>query len=365
MTIEDWGFLNVDQRMLLYQTLEPKRARQEADLQIALMRGLERIQDTDAIPYIEPLAHIFVFSVAQQRVRGAARLCQSALELAERNEAARLSALAMEAEQLDALMPHTATETENVPPELEALIADIRKTRENASQPGMRLPFLLASWCFIVPFTAFRSLSLLSEGQIPAALVWGGLAAAATQLHRLTLLPWQTESMKRLAEYDSVKGVGFLSEVLDWPDSSSQTAASVALTRLLPRLKASDAPLLNARQRLCLYRRLTVGAANRDHALILAILKAMEQVGDPAAVGYVTKLAQSRPLTVAQRRVVQAAKECLPYLQRRADLNENSQFLLRASQAEELSPHTLLRPASRQETAPEQLLRPRGQQGDE
>ena len=49
---------------------------------------------------------------------------------------------------------------------------------------------------------------------------------------------------------DDVRGVGTLSEALEWPDASTQRVAASALTRLLPLMTASDGNLLNAKQRL-------------------------------------------------------------------------------------------------------------------
>ena len=358
-TQEDWESLTLDQKRILFTRLDPRYTEIEADLQIALLKGFEAIGNIDAIPYVERLEDIKVWNRTRRRVRDAATVCQRALEIWAEEEAAYLAQIAQSEEGKDATQTQSLV-VEQVPPELEALIAELRKAREKNAQPGMRLPFLFASWCIIVPYASLQCLSTLTDvgGSKVDPLLWAILTVLGTQLHRLTLLPWQTASVKRLAEYDSVKGVGYLAEVLEWPDTSAQYAASSALIRLLPRLRASDTRLLNPQQRLCLYRKLSLANARRDYDLILATLKALEQVGDVSAVGYVQKLVQAQALTAAQRRIVQAAQECLPYLLKRAEANEGSEYLLRAAYGVDAAPETLLRPASEHDVPKEDLLRP-------
>ena len=92
--------------------------------------------------------------------------------------------------------------------------------------------------------------------------------------------------------------------------------------------------------------------------LLLAILAALEQVGDEAAVPYVKRLADSRAITREQRRIQQKAEACLPYLESCANQRRGSQTLLRASSIDSTRPEILLRPASgNTDTEPEQLLR--------
>jgi hypothetical protein len=139
--------------------------------------------------------------------------------------------------------------------------------------------------------------------------------------------------------------------------------ARTALTRLLPRLEAGDAPLLKETQRAVLRGVLTsTGNANSvkdaDVDFTLAILKAFENVGDWKSAPYVKRLTGS----VTPKRIRDAASECLPYLQALAAKQKPGETLLRASSANEaanVSPETLLRPAApQQETDPDTLLRP-------
>ncbi len=399
LTPEDWELVTPSQRVLLYRRLEAKHIKHDSDLMLSLIHSISTARDTDALPYIERLTNIRAWTTQSGRVRAAARMCQAVLEEAEHSEAARLSQEAMEKAAEEerrayineygfqqetpsptAITPEAGTDAvakseetvdtpktqavtvpkeEAVPPELEHLIQSIREQTEKAMQPGMRLPYLFASWCVIVPYTATQAFMSLSAKSPLWAGVWLFLTVVGSQLHRITLLPWRSDEMKQLAKYDSIRGVGFLAEVLEWPDVSTQAAASDALVRLLPRLKSSDSPLLNERQRACLYRRLRL-SNYKETPLILAILKSMEQVGDFAAVGYVKKLSESRAITASQKRIVKAAQDCLPYLQKRADLNQSSQFLLRAAHSVEVAPEQLLRPAMDVKENPKLLLRPMG-----
>jgi hypothetical protein len=164
--------------------------------------------------------------------------------------------------------------------------------------------------------------------------------------------------MRRLARYDDVRAIGPLAESLEWPDESVKATARTALTRLLPQLRVSDAGLLNAKQRGCLYRCLKMPNAMRHSAFLFALLKCLEQVGDEAAVPYVTRLAKSVALTRVQKRVRQAAEECLPFLTLRAEQMRHSQILLRPAGVDGSTAAVLLRPAvGGTEADPQQLLR--------
>lgn len=99
--------------------------------------------------------------------------------------------------------------------------------------------------------------------------------------------------------------------------------------------------------------------ARKQEALILATLKALEQVGDEAAVPYVEQLALANPKSPAQYRIRESARECLPYLRSGAAQRQGSQTLLRASSSDAgQQTNVLLRPAVNVSTVEEaQLLR--------
>jgi hypothetical protein len=98
--------------------------------------------------------------------------------------------------------------------------------------------------------------------------------------------------------------------------------------------------------------------AGKNTALVLAILKALEQIGDEKAVRYVEKVALGKTKTSKNEAVRIAAAECLEFLNRHKQNQGDKQILLRSSSVPPAAPQELLRPAqSVAETEPRQLLR--------
>ena len=143
------------------------------------------------------------------------------------------------------------------------------------------------------------------------------------------------------SRFDDVRVVGPLAEALEFKDKAVLSVATGALIRLLPRMQASDGPLLSPAQRACLNRALQ----RRNFELSLAILKAWEQVGDANAIPDVQSLAEGRGEGGRITKVVQAAKECLPTLRQSAERRQIGAQLLRPAQADPTPLHMLLRPA--------------------
>jgi hypothetical protein len=169
----------------------------------------------------------------------------------------------------------------------------------------------------------------------------------------------QKEAATRLAELDDIRAVGLLAETLETGDRALQAIVPGALIRLLPRLQASDAYLLDAKQRKILNRALKQARSGRNAELAEAILKAYEQVGDESSLAEVKALADLPPQrSVKIQRIADAARACLPYLVRRIEQERAAQSLLRAASAPTALPDTLLRAASGvRADAPEELLR--------
>ena len=201
-------------------------------------------------------------------------------------------------------------------------------------------------------------------------------------------------SVLAISRFDDVRAIGPLAEALEFPDRDIRPIVRKALIHLLPRLKASDAALLNAGQRACLNRALWGG----NTELTLAILKAWEQVGDADAIPDVEQLARgpgSRPvkglmeiryrkgwfgfakkgerlsdslfracpseIVEADRpKIAMAALECLPALRQNVENRHVGSQLLRPAEGDRVSSEALLRPSSPQISAepPEQLLHP-------
>ena len=176
---------------------------------------------------------------------------------------------------------------------------------------------------------------------------------------------WRTVDidLEALTESGNVSAIPTLIDAITLNASQKyRVRVTRALAALLPRLKASDANLLTSRHRYTL--NLMLGSCFQPHLrgideeFTLAILKAYEQVGDAKAVPVVEKIANHNPRNAGQRRIQQAAEECLPLL--RANLGEvaSTQTLLRASTRQADAPAMLLRPAAAASlTPPAELLR--------
>lgn len=160
---------------------------------------------------------------------------------------------------------------------------------------------------------------------------------------------------RALARIDDLRVVGPLLEALEMGDTYSHAAAADALKRLLPRLRADHAELLNENQFNCLLRALR----NNDAHLVIAILQALEQIGDRRALPEVERLADAEAFTHTQQRIKDAANECLPALIDKTVRERAGQRLLRPSTAPGEAEETLLRPAQGMASIdPQLLLRP-------
>lgn len=149
--------------------------------------------------------------------------------------------------------------------------------------------------------------------------------------------------------------LGTLIRCLEEKSSDMDVVAADALKVLLPQVKASDRQYVSDAEIAILLKQLD----GTDFTLTVAILKALEQIGDEKALQQVERMAQLPYSRNYPKRVVEAAQECLPFLQQRAEQSRQANTLLRASESS-TSPETLLR-AAQEETSvpPEELLRPR------
>ncbi len=238
---------------------------------------------------------------------------------------------------------------------LKAILEEERRTHK---QPAIRMHYVIAAWCLIVPYNFWKLWDSVTAGKWGEALGWAALLVLSTQLYRIAQSRTQTKIAKQLARTNDLAAVGVLAEALEWPDTATRKSAIEALTHLLPKMDVSDAGLLNAAQRDCLYRMLQLQNARRYGEFLKAILTAMEQVGDEDALPYIERLASGRATSDAQDQVKAAAKRCMPLLQERIAETRSSRTLLRASAPTFASAAELLRPVTENApTAPQQLLR--------
>ncbi len=160
------------------------------------------------------------------------------------------------------------------------------------------------------------------------------------------------DAARMLTQAEDPRAVGVLAVALRDGDAPVQQLAETALLKLLPQVRASHAGYVDADQMAAL---LSI-AHGDDASLKVALLRALEQIGDSRAIPTVEHLLRDNWKIVRNQ-----AEQCLPYLRERARRARESATLLRASHPAASSlPAQLLRPAndsSRSNQASE-LLRP-------
>jgi hypothetical protein len=198
-------------------------------------------------------------------------------------------------------------------------------------------------------------------GEWFAATILAVIVMCSWLLH--TIFPAETKkALKSAANLEDIRLVGPLVELLKFEDAGIKRLAGETLIKLLPRLKASDAFLLNTTQRALLCKALM--ARVNAESFRIAILKAFEQVGDSTCLATVQRLADGEIANEAEARVRDAARECVPYLQARLEQEKAAQSLLRPSAAGHSS-ETLLHPVAASPTEPALLLRSTSELGNE
>ncbi len=175
-------------------------------------------------------------------------------------------------------------------------------------------------------------------------------------------LPFNIHKMSELA---GVKDIDILIGALPLNMSKSDKGALyVNLVHLLENIKANDSYLLTPEIRRKLHQRISVerqgfGLIPESLPLKLAILKALEQVGDKDDLPVVRRLAEMKARTPRQREVRDAAQNCLEYLEIHINDHTEKMSLLRGASPESASTKTLLRPAIINPSTPtDELLRP-------
>lgn len=163
-----------------------------------------------------------------------------------------------------------------------------------------------------------------------------------------------------LTQIRDVRAVAPLLSVVARLDQSLQPKFTLALTRLLPLVKASDASLLDAGRRTILYESLFPGSlfvAGNDaqkKEYRLAALQAIEQIGDDKAITILEKILA---YAYENKEIREAAEITLEAMKQRAEHTKQSQTLLRASH-DNAADSMLLKPATTHDAEQDNLLRP-------
>lgn len=341
-------------KTVLYQWLAAGSSR-HTSTRALIIDAMAQIGDEAAIPYLETIARKIPITLKQWKLRTAARAALPILhDRLEREKKTFSHDGSVEQQSEEA-------EKEQMSPEAEALLAQFLQDSKDRVQPCMRMGYLIANFCVVTPGAVVEAIiNITNHAPWGISATWIALAAVSTQLYRLVLSPSDFSRARQLAQSGNVDAVGPLAEFLEWPDANIRNEAWAALCGLLPKLKASDAGLLNDRQRAALNAQLKFSNAQSiaGSRLQIEILKALQQVGDSSSLPYVERLATSRPIMKTERDVVEAANECLPALHERKHQNDSIRMLLRPSSAFDIEPESLLRPSTSQDTSPEELVRP-------
>ena len=163
---------------------------------------------------------------------------------------------------------------------------------------------------------------LLIDGLNVFNIIAGLTIAAVLQRHR--------GAIGALSRIGDQRAAAPITAALAMNDPATSKLARDALVALLPKLRASDASLLEPNHRRILDRELGRSARKRPE-LALAILAAWEQAGDESSIPAVQKLADAAPGDRIRPAVVARARECLPLLRISADRLRTHSELLRAS----------------------------------
>ena len=289
---------------------------------------------------------------------------QNRIRLEEEQNLAAISRTPQPAPALSAGKIEEREETQTAQAVSERLAEMRRRARRHKRRFGLFLPVVFSPLASAPIF--LRALQSLDT--LPSIYAATAAFGAAMMILPIALIEWFQRTGKvdtdELIRLGGLKAIGPLLE-MRLATISAQDFAAIhgALIQLLPEMKASDANLLTARQRGYLYSLLQyetdfTTANSHNHTLCLAILKALEQIGDGKALPIVERLAEMKTRNSRRLKVKQAANDCLPLLRANYVSVDANRTLLRASAAVTAAPETLLRPAPFvAESAPLQLLR--------
>ena len=234
------------------------------------------------------------------------------------------------------------------------LYRQIAETRNRKRQNIVRLSLWILLWVGILAIAA--SLPQKSLLYIVFRMIGQGIASLSSLFILKDAVSARQNAITALRRFDDSRQIGLFAACMNDKNGDVRKIARDTLKKLAPKAQASDARYINKEEMQTLVEALR--KQKRDAGLMLALLKGLEQIGDERALANVTALTGNSSVSPS---VKQAARECLPYLQIRAEQAKQAQTLLRASSSNAAAPETLLRPASGVSTASndaQELLRP-------
>lgn len=225
--------------------------------------------------------------------------------------------------------------------------ADVNATRKSSRRRALLRGIVVALTCYF----GWMFLIAGPEWFLMWFVIWVVLMRTTFRIFDDRSRYARSGAAKALFKANGKDLISFWAGRLDDTDSDIRHLAEMALISLLPDVSASDAPFVlpNAQEAL-------VAALRRpDRELRLAILNAMEQIGDHRAIPSVRALAQ----LARDPQIRTAAEICLTGLLARAAHTLPADMLLRPADGPN-SDGLLLRPAGKSTSQDAQLLRPTG-----
>lgn len=145
-------------------------------------------------------------------------------------------------------------------------------------------------------------------------------------LSPFTFFPTRLEkaALEALLRREDAHSIGPMLEGLHVNSASLRRKAKASLVRTLPQLTTEAFQGLTPTQRGCLYGTLNYIQRDSDLELRLAVLTALQRVGDQSCLGYVYLLATAEAATNAAQAVRTVAQNCLDHLLVRLDLGSLS-----------------------------------------
>lgn len=246
----------------------------------------------------------------------------------------------------------------------------IHRREKHRLLPDMDL-FPLLSGLFIIPFIICVTVAFIQDVNILWGLALGLMVLWMTiwaykkfiDRRERRLERRKEQAQRRIAEIwrlleniDDVRAVSPLLDAMGAPHDLSFAPAPFLL-RLLPRLKPEDRWVLSVRNRTFLHGFLQPYYAERQPEFVLAILKAMEQIGDVRSAERIRRLSRADATNPTLRRICAATRDSLVVLEARLEQAGRHDVLLRPSTKPDES-SLLLYPASvKSQSSTDQLLR--------
>jgi hypothetical protein len=239
----------------------------------------------------------------------------------------------------------TAAGYQALNPLLDAISVEQRRRRHK-----QRVLLPITAIAFVMLAVALAATGIVGGAGFPLIVI--GTLIFFTFCSALTRTSYRHKALLRvLASLNDPRVIGKFAEALDMVSAEDYAASRLArntLVRMLPRVQASDAEYLTPEQRESLCRGLKSG----DRDLILAILKALGQIGDADAIPYVERV---RSHDAAVQRETQ---QCLELLTARVRSQQTRDTLLRASSEQSAPVEHLLHPSAEPAPDVEHLLHP-------